>query len=234
VNKSDFEFYNFFNSGNREVHPVKLDDLLHPIYLRRGTSDHKNFWQVFDNKEYLPIFEKIASPQVILDLGAYIGLSAIYFKFRCPDAKIICVEPSPENYKILEMNTAPYDDIHTIEAAVWHNNNKLASPFQLDGDWGNRIAEDEKGDIESITINDIIKKYKLKRIDFLKMDVEGSERNIFENNAGWINKVNCATVELHDRYIYGCKQAFDSLFTPDKFDISFEGELTIAMRKEVR
>lgn len=50
--------------------------------------------------------------------------------------------------------------------------------------------------------------YDLDFIDILKMDIEGSEKNVFENAKDWIDKVGMITVELHDRICMGCSRAF--------------------------
>lgn len=200
------------------------------IFLRDG-SDPKNYYQIFDKEEYLPLMVEGFNPCVILDLGAYIGLSAIYFRIHFPDALIICVEPSPDNFEVLQRNIAPYDII-PIHAAVWGENTPLGIYEVFDGDWGTRISSHVNGNIKPITINDIVKQFDIPRIDLLKMDIEGSERNVFTQNTEWINLVDCCAVELHDRFFGGCRQAFEGLFSKDVFDIQQESEITIARRHE--
>lgn len=232
IEQEGIDFYNYFSEGSPdEVVPVKIENVLHPIYMRRHTSDIKNFQQVFHAEEYAPVFNKIGKPQVIVDLGAYIGLSAVYFKRISPQAKIICVEPSKENFEILKLNTQHYDDIHIINAAAWSENIRLKLDFNLDGEWGNRYCAYQRGDVQGISINSTIKTFGIKRIDLLKMDVEGSERFIFSEHTSWVNKVDCVAVELHERFFKGCVDTFNKLFTEDKFDIFSERETTVAVRR---
>jgi hypothetical protein len=50
--------------------------------------------------------------------------------------------------------------------------------------------------------------YNLACIDILKMDIEGGEKNVFEAAGDWIDRVNCITIELHDKICMGSDRAF--------------------------
>ena len=202
----------------------------HPLYIRDGTSDLLNFRQVFGG-EYLPVMADGFEPSVILDLGAYVGYSAVYFKTRFPDATMICVEPSPENFDALKKNLAPYKDVILLNAAVWSKNTPLNIYQVFDGYWGTRINEKENGNVKSITINEIVNIYGLGQIDLLKMDIEGSEISVFSENTEWLDLVSCCAVELHERFFNGCKKAFHDLFSDKDFSIQEISEITIARRK---
>src|SRR5260370_35941728 len=74
------------------------------VWLRLGTTDIAVFNSIFRREEYglrIP-----ALPKVIVDAGAYTGLSTVYFALKYPDACIIALEPSPYNFDLLELNTA--------------------------------------------------------------------------------------------------------------------------------
>ncbi len=53
-----------------------------------------------------------------------------------------------------------------------------------------------------------MEKYSIDKIDLLKMDIEGGEKNVLENSSDWIDSVDIITVELHDRICVGCDRAF--------------------------
>jgi len=201
------------------------------IFLRDDTSDPKNYMQIFDYEEYAPLMVEGFNPKIILDLGAYIGLSALYFRIHFPDALIICVEPSPENFAVLKKNIAPHDNICPIKAGVWGENTALGIYEVFDGHWGTRVTAEKHGAVKSATINEIVEVFNLPRIDLLKVDIEGSERSVFTHNTEWIDLVDCCAVELHDRFFDGCRQAFEGLFSKDFFDIRQESEITIVRRK---
>jgi FkbM family methyltransferase len=64
-------------------------------------------------------------PPVIIDAGANVGLCAVFYANRFPDARIIAIEPEPSNYEMLKKNTAPYPNITTVHAALWKENGPL-------------------------------------------------------------------------------------------------------------
>jgi hypothetical protein len=53
-----------------------------------------------------------------------------------------------------------------------------------------------------------MKEYTIDKIDVLKIDIEGSEKEVFENSSQWINLVNVFFIELHDRMKDGCAKSF--------------------------
>jgi hypothetical protein len=50
--------------------------------------------------------------------------------------------------------------------------------------------------------------FNLDRIDLLKIDVEGSEKEIFADSKSWISAVDAICVEFHDRFKPGCCRSF--------------------------
>ena len=90
--------------------------LEHYVHLRARTSDLFVYDAVLVQKQYqcdLP-FE----PRVIIDAGAHIGLTSAYFADMYPNARIVAIEPEPENFRLLERNIAPYKNVRTIRAAL--------------------------------------------------------------------------------------------------------------------
>jgi FkbM family methyltransferase len=225
----------FFSSGTRnEVYPLFHPHLKNPLYLRRGTSDFMNFIQIFVRVEYAACFAFV--PENILDLGSYIGLSAVYFVNRFPDAKIVCVEPSSDNYAMLQLNTRAYPNITTIKAGVWSHKTELKIARQIEGDWGNVIEEADSEDsdtISALSIGDLVAAYGFDTIDFLKIDIEGSEKQVFLNNTeAWIDLVKAVACETHDRFMPGCTDAYEQLFASRGFDYLESGEFKTFIKKE--
>ena len=62
--------------------------------------------------------------------------------------------------------------------------------------------------VEAYTVDTLIEKFKLGKIDILKIDIEGAEKEVFENTEKWINDVDSLIVELHDRMKEGCSRVF--------------------------
>jgi len=189
---------------------IKSKIFLNPIQLRRKDSDLDIFDQIFVDKQYKwPEIEKL-NPKVILDGGANIGLSAIFFSNLFPNAKIICIEPDENNWKQLEANTQNYKNISLVKAAIWYKNEilNLANPEGFSAGFSYQSENNDKG-VQGCTIQEIMAQFNLNHIDILKLDIEGAEKEIFENgNLEWLDKTDVLTIELHDMYREGTAKAF--------------------------
>jgi FkbM family methyltransferase len=183
-----------------------------PIYVRNGTTDVLVYKSIVENAEYDFAVKK--EPRIIIDAGANIGLASVFFANKYPNAKIIAIEPEEFNFEMLKKNTAPYFNIYTIKAALWNSICEL-DLFGGYDDWGFRLGMDRKESrmerrhlTKTVTIEKIIEDFNIDKIDILKIDIEGSEREVFNNSSAWIDKVNSIIVELHEPIKKGCNKAF--------------------------
>ena len=62
--------------------------------------------------------------------------------------------------------------------------------------------------IPAVTLDDLIRDHG--EIDLLKLDIEGSELEVFQENTGWLDKVTAINIELHDHIKPGCSNAFEA------------------------
>ncbi len=184
----------------------------YPIYLRLKTSDMLTFVHVFLRGEYNVDIAK--TPTVIVDAGANVGLTSIFYANKYPDAKIIALEPESSNFALLRKNVVPYRNILAVNKALWGENTTLEVVDPGLGKWGfqTRKRNDEetivrKG-VESITIDKLMHDNLLSHIDILKIDIEGAEKEVCETAGAWIDKVGMMVIELHDRHTLGCSRSF--------------------------
>jgi FkbM family methyltransferase len=215
---------------------VAAPRLNHPIYLRVRTTDVALCREIFLNEAYGSEFRE--APRVVVDVGANIGLSAVFYAHKFPNARIIAVEPEPSNYEMLRKNTAPYPNIRPVRAALWKENGEVSifdpgagnTTFQV-RDADELSATDGAGRVQAMTLGKLMADYQLDCIDLLKLDVEGAEKEIFEHSAPWIDRVGMIAVELHDWIRGGCSE---SVRLAAK-DFPFEwhrGEITYLARRE--
>lgn len=194
-----------------------------PVLLRsEPSSDSAVFEQVFIEREYESVVQ-IANPRLILDLGANIGLSSLYFTRRFPDAEIVALEPDPQNFPLLQRNTAVYSRIKPILGAVWHSPGSLRlSPgtYRDRREWATQVVEGA-GDVRAFDIPSLAGS---RAIDLLKIDIERSEIPLFSKNTGWLSQVRNLCIELHDQE---CVDAFFKAMEPLDYDLSYSGELTV-------
>ncbi len=187
--------------------------LREPLSLRQGSSDEHNYQQIFVDDEYC-IETKIA-PKTIVDLGANIGLSAIWFASHYPDSLIIAIEPERSNYQLLAENASVYENIRTLRAAVWFEETELHLTDPGKGHWGFQTQEQDSPNafdrISTVTVRSIMKNHNINHIDILKIDIEGAEVELLSDNSQWISQVNMIIIELHDRFREGCQEALHNI-----------------------
>ncbi len=208
-----------------------------PILLRLKTSDISTYKQIIVDREY--DIEISEPPKVILDAGANIGLASIYFANRFPEAKIIAVEPELSNYYLLKKNTAPYQNIIRIQSALWKDNTSINLVDPDIGNWGfqthsvDNKEEKECYQVQGLTVDKIMHDYAIDFIDILKVDIEGAEKEVFEDASRWIDRVGILTVELHEQLKSGCNLSF--YHATSNFELKcVQGEkITLARREKV-
>lgn len=195
---------------------VKRSEIKHPFYLRPKTSDVPTYEQIFINRDYN--FSITKEPEIIIDAGANIGLASIYFANQYPNSQVIAIEPELSNFKLLEVNVSPYKNVIPLQAALWHRNEEINLIDPGLGEWAfmteskNEELQSEenivRNTVQAITVDRIIDQFNLNRIDILKIDIEGAEKEVFTNPSSWIHKVDTMIVELHERIKIGCNRSF--------------------------
>lgn len=212
---------------------LKLPTLASPIELRPGTTDLSIFYQVFFNQCYNIPFQ--FNPGVIVDAGANIGLSSVFFANKFPEAQIFALEPEHENFKLLEKNVAPYSKIIPLNTALWNEEGSLIVQDIGLGESGFVTQRDSnKGKVvNAVTIDSLMQKYQLDAVDILKIDVEGSEYEIFNDSKKWIDKIKCSIVETHDSFKPGSSKAVFKAFHNKDFELELFGENLVITRTDL-
>ena len=154
---------------------------------------------------------------------------------KYPNAKILAVEPEESNFEKKKKNIRGYKNIVPINAAIWPKKTFLKFLNPNNKKWGFRVKEVTKKDnydTMSVTIDYLLKKYNFDRIDILKLDIEGSERELFSNNYNsWIDKVNTIIIEFHEDIKKGCVDALYSTIDLTEWREYKKGEKVILVRK---
>ena len=213
---------------------VSLPRFKHPIYMRAQTSDVLNTEEIFVNGDYDFKFpEKITK---IIDAGANVGFASIYFYKIFKNTKILAVEPEKSNFSLLKRNTGPYKDIKILNRALWTKeaNLKISNRGKTDN-WG-FMVEEVKGDVDcevrGISIESCMRIMGWDKIDLLKLDIEGSEKELFsEGYERWISKVKVIILELHEKMRAGATESFYNAIKSYNFkEIKIRGKYAKHMR----
>lgn len=202
-----------------------------PMYIRWNTSDYSTYAQVIDSEEYRNPFEQ-KDVKVIFDLGANIGLTSRYFANTYPEATIISIEPESTNYKTLQKNISGFENIHSFNCGIWDKSCFLKIVDSTTEKWAFQVVEsEEETPIRAVSIDELMNQYNFDYIDILKIDIEGSEKQIFEQVGEWITKVSTIMIELHDRFIPNCTETFFKciLNTKRPFKMEISGETIMIM-----
>lgn len=178
------------------------------VLVRPGTADQAVYDEVFIEKEYDLDY---GEPKYIIDAGAHIGLTTVFFAAKYPSAKIVAVEPESSNFAMLLKNTSSLRNVSCVNAGLWSKTTRLRILNTNSDTWGFRVSETQSAEgIPAIGVSDLMNMFDLPQIDVLKLDVEGSEKEVLTHATEWMSNVSTMIVELHDRFQPGCTEALES------------------------
>ncbi len=188
---------------------IQVPFIKFPFLIRYNDfADDQIFNEVILKQSYTGIEVNKNSVFRILDLGANMGLATVSFLSEYPTAEVAVVEPDADNFKLLMENTKPYNNpvnrVHYFNKAVYSHETDLYIEDLSIGSHGYRMAESasptQKGKIEAITINWLLDQLGWDRVDIVKVDIEGAEKELFEANTEWLARTRYLIVETHDRF----------------------------------
>lgn len=193
------------------------------LRLRRGETirleeltDLKTFWQIFLRR----VYDVHPADQVIIDLGANIGLFSLYAARIAPHARIFSFEPFPSTFQRLN------ETVHThhLEKRVTCLN------YAATGSDGTRVMQDTNGpsqrrslastqaatsglQVLGKTLQAILDENQLSQVDLLKIDIEGSEYEVLLSTPpGVLKRIHRIAIEYHgDSAPYTKQQLFAHL-----------------------
>lgn len=169
-----------------------------------GLFLHENFykdWVCF--KGYLKNYN-LKKGDIIIDAGAYVGtFTLIASRIVGDEGKVIAFEPDEENYKIL-LNYIKLNNINNIiliKKGLWSKNTALKFKNDHSGYSSFFFGENEKNiiSVPTVTLDSELKKLGIKKVDFLKMDIEGAEIEAIKGSKETLrnNNANLAIASYH-------------------------------------
>jgi FkbM family methyltransferase len=216
--------------GVREIR-LTPKGLNRSITCRVATSDIYEYQHLLGSRR--DTFDLPLRPSVIVDAGANVGYSVMRFRLEFPDAFIIALEPEQANIVQFKKNCSGDKNIVLEEKALWSTNARLRIR-SLDADQNAfQVEEDPRGDIPAVSVSDLLIKYKLPRLDLLKVDVEGSEKIIFGHArvANWLQIVEMILIETHDHFDSGCSQVVAQAVAALFESFGHRGEYSLYVRR---
>lgn len=212
------------------IRPNSTDILLLITFFCKYCDDHGGMEYKID------FSNKVKKIEYIIDAGANIGLFTLIYSVKYPNAKIIAIEPESENYELLLRNTEDIENVVCLKGGVWNKDTTINILETYDKkEWGFIVQEctiPNGNEIKGISIATIIKRFKIPHIDILKMDIEGSEYEVFsENYKEWLQVTQSLIIEMHEWIKPGCEKIISDVMELEGFEFEKNGENRVYYRK---
>lgn len=233
---------NISPTESRLSHSLNKKDL-QLVFRKFPSSDLSVLHQVFDLECYGPIVKKIMeyfpsnTPLRIVDAGGNVGYSSIYFKTFFPLAEIITIEPDEKNLQQLKKNIS-LNGIQLrelIKGALWSQTAflEVVRDFRDNRDASITVRETKsKTGLQGFGFEEILRKNNWPEADFVKIDIEGGERFLFDTNEkadSILQKTKFFAIEIHDEY--HIRETIYEHLKRNGFDYFESGDLTLAINK---
>ena len=168
---------------------------------------------------------------LIIDAGANIGASSLYFHHIFRWAEILAIEPEKHNCEIFRINSEGITEIQLVEGGIASSDGFMTLEDPGISDWGFRLRNSRDVDGEKVNVYSINRLIKEKCGEgciplIIKIDIEGGEFELFSQNIEWLKCVPLIIIELHDWMLPGTANSKNFLrsISEFNFDILYRGE----------
>ena len=236
---------------------IKLNESNFFFFFREDSvGDRGVIQQIFQNQDYkishwqqgkkLLEYHNEQSkilPSLIIDAGANIGASAVYFSKIYPNAIIFTIEPDISNWHLLEKNTNGLH-VFNFNGAIADVDGELILEDPGRNGWGfmtKRISESDKTPserkVKSISLLSILAHKACQNTNplILKIDIEGGEDALFNEDTTWLSKFPLVIIELHDWMLpfSGSSRNFIKSLAQHDFDFLYRGENIFLFNRKI-
>lgn len=217
------------------------------VWVRYGDSDAAVAHQVFGGREYdLTRFQQhkrvkaaydamLARGQkpVIVDAGANIGLTALWFARAFPEALVVAIEPDPANLAVARRNAALAPNVHLVDAAIGAQPGRVRLVSESGRGFATQTERAEEGGTRVMTVQEAkAEAGPNAALLIVKADIEGFEADLFADNLDWLDEVYVVFIEPHDWMLPGkhASRAFQKALFARDFELLVRGENLIFVR----
>ncbi|MGH7548842.1 MAG: FkbM family methyltransferase [Gemmatimonadales bacterium] len=216
---------------------VRLPQDPAPLFCRARTSDVPTFEQVFVAREYeLPFLD--LKPELIIDAGANVGFGTRFFALKYPGTRILAIEPEASNFDLLIRNTRHCRNVTPIRGALWNRKTSLEIANPRAAKWAFQVQESrapEEQGLQAVTLPELMGMAGASRVDILKVDIEGAEKELFESDyEAWLGHVGVIIIELHDWFRAGCSASVYRATSRYQFSQFQSGENVVLVNQAMK
>ena len=152
--------------------------------VRPRTTDRDIILEIWNESCYTPAGFEISTADVVVDIGAHIGVFSVFASRLASKGRVYSVEPVPENFEMLKRNLIAngMDRVVALNLAV-SDKRGVTDLFICGGNTGGNSllstfggnAVTSRISVNTVSLSDMMSENAISEIDFLKMDCEGGE-----------------------------------------------------------
>ena len=212
--KNKLRLFTFNLLGQKNVDKLRYIKFKHKFNKFLRCIDKNIFVKRFSEfyEPEMAIIPKILhDPRVIIDIGANYGPYSFFLSKLYPKARIFAFEPATRSYSILKKIIKRFNLANVISVkkglGAKEERKEIVMPLQytilayVSDKNAKKSDKDSTEEIEITTLDNFVKRNKIKRIDFIKCDVEGFELEVFKGAKKTIQKFKpIILVEIEERH----------------------------------
>lgn len=191
--KEWLRLFDFFKDENLK-YPLAVKAMGFQWQVHHGATFLNQFESIFVDQIYQ--FKCDSKQPVIIDCGANMGSSVLYFKWLFKSAKIFAFEPDKYIFEVLQQNVLnnKLSDVKLANKAVWIDDQKMF--FNSNNAQSGKLIQDESSiKVECVRLKKIMQDFH--HIDFLKLDIEGAELPVLKDISSELFRVKHLFIEYH-------------------------------------
>ena len=169
-------------------------------YDENDTNSWASFYEIFIKRSYESNLVKLDVDDVVVDLGANIGMFTLFASQKAK--KVYSIEPLPETYNSLVKNTEEVNNVITLNKALYSKEEEMEfvkNEISISSSFFRKKPNSETIKVKTINFNNFVREYNIDRINYLKIDIEGAEFDLFENiDENYLqNNIDKIFMEIH-------------------------------------
>ena len=177
------------------------------LHVRRGTADIFFVQEVFGNRAYSPPGFEIGETDIVIDVGGNIGSFAVFAGRRARSGRVISLEPAGDSFDLLSRNvsTNRLPHVTPLRAAVAAKSGPVTL-YRSEIGTGHHSLDPlqagpgSKEEVDGVTLAELLDRFGIARCDFLKLDCEGAEFEIWNSiSSTSAARIRRVAMEYHTR-----------------------------------